>query len=220
MRLGCCCKAPCHFFQTCWSSRLYFVWECHLWMNATWPGGSEETAEGCHSCHWRQWWGVIFRTDPQKISHELGEISGEKYLRIRFLWERVLGFFVFLTRSTGDWNYWKYESMPLRGGPQRAPEPCKHIIGAYQSNWTQWQWSPGLIESEFLLDLTMGNKPFIAIKYNFVLSLQEIQCYPRLTALFLILWENHNYTLCPVYLETLSRLMSQHWRWILSRFLM
>ena len=92
MRLGCCCKAPCHFFQTCWSSRLYFVWECHLWMNATWPGGSEETVEGCHSCHWRQWWGVIFRTDPQKISHELREISGEKYLRIIFLWERVLGF--------------------------------------------------------------------------------------------------------------------------------
>ena len=48
--------------------------------------------------------------------------------------KKELGFFVFLTRSTGDWNYWKYESMPLRGGPQRAPEPCKHIIGAYQSN--------------------------------------------------------------------------------------
>ena len=163
----------------------------------------------CHWCHWRQWWGVIFRTDPRKSHMSFGRSPVKNTSGLDICEKKELGFFVFLTRSTGDWNYWKYESMPLRGGPQRAPEPCKHIIGAYQSNWTQWQWSPGLIESEFLLDLTMGNKPFSAIKYNFVLGSKKYNVTPG-WQLFLILWEYHNFTLCPVYLETLSRLMSQH----------
>ncbi len=47
-------------------------------------------------------------------------------------------------------------------------EPVSILLGLINPIEHNDNGASGLIESEFLLDLTMGNKPFSGVKYNLV----------------------------------------------------